>query len=72
MEWVLRIMANLMRPDELGPAEAAYARWPHSCDTRRSRDRHRARTHVLDSLPHRPCPRRAALPPGVGKHERAS
>jgi geranylgeranyl reductase family protein len=25
MEWVLRIMANLMRPDELGPAEAAYA-----------------------------------------------
>ncbi len=24
MEWVLRIMANLMRPDELGPAEAAY------------------------------------------------
>jgi hypothetical protein len=25
MEWVLRIMANLLRPDELGPAEAAYA-----------------------------------------------
>ncbi|MCC6226644.1 MAG: hypothetical protein IT195_09585 [Microthrixaceae bacterium] len=24
MEWVLRIMANLMRPDELGPAEAIY------------------------------------------------
>jgi len=24
MEWVLRIMANLMRPDELGPAEMAY------------------------------------------------
>ncbi|MGI8491441.1 MAG: geranylgeranyl reductase family protein, partial [Acidimicrobiales bacterium] len=24
MEWVMRIMANLMRPDELGPAEAAY------------------------------------------------
>jgi geranylgeranyl reductase family protein len=24
MEWVLRIMANLMRPEELGPAEAAY------------------------------------------------
>jgi geranylgeranyl reductase family protein len=24
MEWVLRIMANLIRPDELGPAEAAY------------------------------------------------
>jgi geranylgeranyl reductase family protein len=24
MEWVLRIMANLMRPDEVGPAEAAY------------------------------------------------
>ena len=24
MEWVLRIMANLMRPDELGGAEAAY------------------------------------------------
>jgi flavin-dependent dehydrogenase len=24
MEWVLRIMANLLRPDELGPAEAAY------------------------------------------------
>lgn len=25
MEWVLRIMANLLRPDEIGPAEAAYA-----------------------------------------------
>ena len=25
MEWVLRIMANLLRPDEVGPAEAAYA-----------------------------------------------
>jgi len=24
MEWVLRIMANLMRPDEIGGAEAAY------------------------------------------------
>lgn len=24
MEWVLRIMANLLRPDETGPAEAAY------------------------------------------------
>lgn len=24
MEWVLRIMSNLLRPDELGPAEAAY------------------------------------------------
>lgn len=24
MEWVLRIMANYLRPDELGPAEAAY------------------------------------------------
>jgi geranylgeranyl reductase family protein len=24
MEWLLRIMANLLRPDELGPAEAAY------------------------------------------------
>ena len=24
MEWVMRIMANLLRPDELGPAEAAY------------------------------------------------
>ena len=24
MEWVLRFMANLLRPDELGPAEAAY------------------------------------------------
>jgi geranylgeranyl reductase family protein len=24
MEWVLRIMANLLRPDELGPAEAAF------------------------------------------------
>ena len=24
MEWVLRIMANLIREDELGPAEAAY------------------------------------------------
>jgi geranylgeranyl reductase family protein len=24
MEWVLRIMANLMRPEEIGPAEAAY------------------------------------------------
>jgi flavin-dependent dehydrogenase len=25
MEWVLRIMANLLRPDERGPAELAYA-----------------------------------------------
>jgi menaquinone-9 beta-reductase len=25
MEWVLRIMANLLRPDEIGPAEAAFA-----------------------------------------------
>ena len=25
MEWVLRIMANLLRPDEKGPAEVAYA-----------------------------------------------
>ncbi len=25
MEWVLRIMSNLLRPDEVGPAEAAYA-----------------------------------------------
>jgi menaquinone-9 beta-reductase len=24
MDWSLRIMANLMRPDEMGPAEAAY------------------------------------------------
>jgi geranylgeranyl reductase family protein len=24
MEWLLRIMANLLRPDEVGPAEAAY------------------------------------------------
>jgi len=24
MSWVLRIMANLLRPDELGPAEVAY------------------------------------------------
>jgi menaquinone-9 beta-reductase len=24
MEWVLRIMANMLRPDEVGPAEAAY------------------------------------------------
>jgi menaquinone-9 beta-reductase len=24
MSWVLRIMANLLRPDEVGPAEAAY------------------------------------------------
>jgi geranylgeranyl reductase family protein len=24
MEWILRIMANLLRPDEVGPAEAAY------------------------------------------------
>ena len=24
MEWLLRIMANLVRPDEMGPAEAAY------------------------------------------------
>ena len=24
MDWVLRIMANLLRPDELGPAEIAY------------------------------------------------
>ncbi len=25
MEWALRIMANMLRPNELGPAEAAYA-----------------------------------------------
>ena len=25
MEWALRIMANLLRPDELKPAELAYA-----------------------------------------------
>ena len=24
MDWVLRIMANLLQPDEIGPAEAAY------------------------------------------------
>jgi flavin-dependent dehydrogenase len=24
MDWVLRIMANLLRPDEVGPAEAVY------------------------------------------------
>jgi hypothetical protein len=24
MSWILRIMANLLRPDESGPAEAAY------------------------------------------------
>ncbi len=24
MEWIMRIMANLLRPDEMGPAEAAY------------------------------------------------
>ncbi len=24
MEWLLRIMSNLFRPDEVGPAEAAY------------------------------------------------
>ena len=24
MEWVLRIMSNMLRPDEIGPAEAAY------------------------------------------------
>jgi geranylgeranyl reductase family protein len=24
MEWIMRIMANILRPDELGPAEAAY------------------------------------------------
>ena len=24
MEWVMRIMANILRPDEVGPAEAAY------------------------------------------------
>ena len=24
MEWVLRIMSNILRPDEVGPAEAAY------------------------------------------------
>ena len=24
MGWILRIMANLLRPDEPGPAEAAY------------------------------------------------
>jgi hypothetical protein len=24
MTWILRIMANLLRPDEIRPAEAAY------------------------------------------------
>ena len=24
MEWLLRIMGNYLRPDELGPAEAVY------------------------------------------------
>ncbi len=24
MGWIMRIMANVLRPDELGPAEAAY------------------------------------------------
>ena len=24
MSWILRIMSNLVRPDETGPAEAAY------------------------------------------------
>jgi hypothetical protein len=24
MSWIFRIMANLLRPDETGPAEAAY------------------------------------------------
>jgi len=24
MEWILRIMANLLRPDEIGPAEVVY------------------------------------------------
>jgi hypothetical protein len=24
MSWILRIMANLLQPDETGPAEAAY------------------------------------------------
>jgi menaquinone-9 beta-reductase len=24
MSWIFRIMANLIRPDEIGPAEAAY------------------------------------------------
>ncbi len=47
MEWVLRIMANLMRPDELGPAEAAYRAWrrssgsyPRDRDMPRGADRH--------------------------------
>ena len=45
MEWVLRIMANLLRPDELGPAEAAYravaalvTRRARALSTRESRD----------------------------------
>ncbi len=47
MEWVLRIMANLLRPDELGPAEAAYkavaliARVDARAVVRRRRDRDR-------------------------------
>jgi menaquinone-9 beta-reductase len=40
MEWLLRIMSNLLRPDEMGPAEAAYkalcaiakAKRPHTVD----------------------------------------
>jgi menaquinone-9 beta-reductase len=33
MEWVLRIMANLLRDDELGPAEAAYRAVAHLART---------------------------------------
>jgi hypothetical protein len=44
MEWVLIIMANLLRPDELGPAEAAYKAAV-------------ALAHLApDAEPRRPCP----------------
>ena len=40
LEWLLRIMSNMLRPDEIGPAEAAYkalvaiakAKRPHAVD----------------------------------------
>ena len=59
MEWVLRIMANLLRPDELGPAEAAYKA---VADHRQGRPRARARLMTASRAP-RTGRRRASSPP---------
>ena len=53
MEWVLRIMANLLRPDEIGPAEAAYK----VVERDRGRSRPVGRDARLEVSLRRPVPR---------------